>query len=305
LRAIGAANCLLTPEASMETTPRVRDETVTLNGLRFHYRDWDNPGAPPVILLHGYTSHARSWDTIAQGLADRFRVLALDQRGHGESDWATDYHEQRLVEDLAALVDALGLNQVALVGMSIGGSTACSYAARVPERVSKLVAMECVTDPDVDASDPRLVEHLTTLRTLPAAYDTAEEAAVAYRPLAPYATDDELTRWMRNGLKSGPGSQLSWRVDPSLRKPGPPGRLVAEPEEFAHRLGQVTCPILMLVGEDSFALPSSVRFAQRLPQVQLVRIPASGHWIPLDNPQDLLQVVGAFLDGRSQPATTA
>jgi pimeloyl-ACP methyl ester carboxylesterase len=61
----------------------------------------------------------------------------------------------------------------------------------------------------------------------------------------------------------------------------------------------------MLVGEDSFALPPSVRFAQRLPQVQLVRIPASGHWIPLDNPQALLQVVGAFLDGRSQPATTA
>jgi len=288
----------------MSIEPRVRDESLTLSGLRFHYRDWGDPAAPPVILLHGYTSHARSWDTIAQGLADRFRVLTLDQRGHGETEWTEDYHEQRLVDDLAAFVDALGLNQVALVGMSIGGSTACSYAARVPERVSRLVVMECVTDPDVDASDPRMMEHLTTLRTLPDTYDTPQEAAAAYRPLAPYATNDELVRWMRDGLKPGPESQLTLRVDPSLRKPGPPGRLVAEPEEFAHRLGQVTCPILMLVGEDSFALPPSVRFAQRLPQVRLVRIPESGHWIPLDNPERFVDVVGTFLDERSQPATT-
>ena len=69
----------------MDTEPMVRDETVTLDGLRFHYCDWENPSAPTVLLLHAYTSHARSWDTVARDLAGRFGVLALDLRGHGES----------------------------------------------------------------------------------------------------------------------------------------------------------------------------------------------------------------------------
>jgi pimeloyl-ACP methyl ester carboxylesterase len=128
---------------------RVRDEIVTLDGLRFHYRDWGDLTAPPVVVLHGYTQHAHSWVTVARALADRFRVLALDQRGFGESDWGADYHELRLVADLAGFVEALGLPTVSLVGFSIGGSAAISYAQLYPDRVERLVAFECFTDPDV------------------------------------------------------------------------------------------------------------------------------------------------------------
>jgi hypothetical protein len=86
----------------MGCEPQVRDETLTLNGLRLHYRDWGDPAAPPVVPLHAYLQHARTWDTVARDLADRFRVLVLDQRGFGESAWAADYHELRLVADLGA-----------------------------------------------------------------------------------------------------------------------------------------------------------------------------------------------------------
>ena len=146
---------------------RVRDETVTLDGLRLHYRDWGDPTAPPVVLLHGYTQHARCWDTVAPALADRFRVLALDQRGFGESDWAADYHELRLVADLAGFVETLGLATVSLVGFSIGGSAAISYAQLYPDRVERLVAFECFTDPDVAQEAPyrhALLAHLGLLR---------------------------------------------------------------------------------------------------------------------------------------------
>ena len=123
----------------MNTEPRVRDETITLDGLRFHYRDWGDATAPPVVLLHAHGQNARSWDTIAQGLADRFRVLALDQRGHGESEHAANYHELRLVGDLAEFADALGLARFAIVGFSISASTAASYALLYPDRVERLV----------------------------------------------------------------------------------------------------------------------------------------------------------------------
>src|SRR5918997_5366718 len=157
-------------EASIDTEPMVRDATVTLDGLRFHYRDWGEPAAPAVVLLHAYLQHARTWDTVAKGLTDRFRVLALDQRGFGESQWATDYHELRLVADVAQFGDALSLETFALVGSSIGGSAAATYAQLYPDRVQRLVAFECFTDPDVSEEAPyrhTMIAHLNRLRSLP------------------------------------------------------------------------------------------------------------------------------------------
>src|SRR5215216_3915791 len=103
----------------MATSTEVRDATVQLNGLRFHYRDWGNEGAQPLLLLHGFTGHARTWDTFAQAMRDRYRVLALDQRGHGETEWATDYATERSVEDIDAFVRELGLRRFALLGLSV------------------------------------------------------------------------------------------------------------------------------------------------------------------------------------------
>ena len=67
-----------------------RDREIRLDGLRFHFLEWGEANGPPLVLLHGFTSHARTWDHFAEAMADRFRVLALDQRGHGDSDRARD-----------------------------------------------------------------------------------------------------------------------------------------------------------------------------------------------------------------------
>ena len=212
----------------------------------FHYRDWGDPAAPPVVLLHAYLQHARTWDTVAKGLADRFRVLTLDLRGHGESDWAADYHELRLVADLAGFVETLGLSTVSLVGFSIGGSAAISYAQLYPDRVERLVAFECFTDPDVSQEAPyrhALLAHLTLLRSLPESFETPEEAVAAFRPLAPYAAEEELRHWMLGGLKQGSDGRWTWRYDPIFRTPASTqGRLNAAPDVLARRLARLTLP---------------------------------------------------------------
>src|SRR6266852_3639251 len=102
------------------------DHTVTLQGLRFHYTERGEREAPVVVMLHGVTGHARAWDDEGAALASHYRVLALDQRGHGDSDPPpdADYTIARLAADLAAFVDALGLSTVALVGLSLGGRVA-------------------------------------------------------------------------------------------------------------------------------------------------------------------------------------
>jgi esterase len=275
----------------MDTEPRVQDATVSLNGLRFHYRDWGDPSGPPLVLLHGFMGTARDWDTIARGLADRYRVLALDQRGHGESAWATDYHEQRLVDDLASFVDQLGLTRFAAVGFSGGGTTAGSYAAREPDRVERLVLADCFGADD----NPALRVQLRTLRALPETFASPEEAAAAFRPLVRHAPEDELRHWMTSALVPENDGRWSWRYDPVFRVPGPPGRLNAEPEVFTERLAGVTCPTLLLVGAESFLLDSAERMAAALPRTRLERLPKAGHIAPLDNPRGFLEIIDRFL----------
>src|SRR5579872_4232368 len=83
--------------------------TLTVNGLRLHYLEWGRPAALPVICVHGYTSSAQSFSALARHLGDRVHLLAMDVRGHGESEWSRDeaYQYVDQAADLAAFADAL------------------------------------------------------------------------------------------------------------------------------------------------------------------------------------------------------
>src|SRR5215212_4371114 len=117
-------------------------------------------------------------------------------------------------------------------------------------------------DPARQADDnPALTALLQTLRALPETFASPEEAAVACRPLAPHAPEDELRHWMTSALALGTDGRWRWRFDPVFRVPGPPGRLNAEPDVFTERLARVTCPILLVVGAESFLLDSAERIA--------------------------------------------
>jgi pimeloyl-ACP methyl ester carboxylesterase len=118
------------------------DASVTLRGLDFHYREHPGPGRP-IVLLHGLASNSRWWILVGPLLAQRFRVLALDQRGHGESatpDGGYDFAS--VVGDLAAFIDALGLERPVVVGHSWGGNVALDYAATHPERPAGIVLVD-------------------------------------------------------------------------------------------------------------------------------------------------------------------
>src|ERR1044071_1910687 len=107
------------------------ERTVKVNGISLHYLDWGPTDAPPVVLLHGITGHARVWDHLAQRRAPARRVLALDQRGHGDSDPAPDddYRVGTKANDVAAFAGSLRLGRFGLVGHSMGGGIAIKFAA--------------------------------------------------------------------------------------------------------------------------------------------------------------------------------
>jgi 3-oxoadipate enol-lactonase len=103
------------------------------------YRTWGPAGASPLVLLHALGEESSDWAPVAQALAPSWRVYAPDLRGHGASDWAGPYLIDQLATDLAAFLDALELEHVALGGHSVGGPPAYLYAARHPGRVTRLV----------------------------------------------------------------------------------------------------------------------------------------------------------------------
>ena len=141
---------------------------------------WGKEDAPPLVLLHFFTWHARSWDTVASTLGEQYRVLALDQRGHGESDWADDYSPERYLEDLEAFARALDLRRLRLLGFSVGGHAAMRYAALHPDAVERLVLGETLPEQRAPAR-----AYLAAWLGQPDVFDAPDDAVRSARRLVP------------------------------------------------------------------------------------------------------------------------
>jgi pimeloyl-ACP methyl ester carboxylesterase len=272
----------------------VVDKQLELNGLRFHYRDWGNTAAQTLICLHGFTSHARSWNTFAEAMYDRYHVLALDQRGHGETDWAKDYHPDRRVEDLEAFVDALGLSRFVLLGLSMGGRVAFQYAARHPRQVERLVIVDIA--PETDSRGARRIQDGLQAKDI---FQNPEEAFQLARRANPRPPDDELRHRVLSGLTQRDDGTWTFRYDVHLRD-GSGARVMSTPAEIQlmwTSLANISCPTLLVRGSDSDILSAELaeRMVRSIPDCLLVEVPDSGHSVPLDNPLGFLAAVKTFL----------
>lgn len=128
--------------------------------MRLHVHEWGPADAPPLLCLHGVTSHGIRFRRLAQERFGNFRVIALDLRGHGHSDWEPPWDLETHVADVIETMDSLGLGRVDLIGHSFGGRTALELAARHPQRVSRLV----LYDPAVWVPPPVALQRAEEMR---------------------------------------------------------------------------------------------------------------------------------------------
>lgn len=275
---------------SMALAP-VLDRTIQLNGLRFAYREWPHPGAPALLLLHGYTGHARSWDAFAAAWQERFRVLALDQRGHGGTEYADDYAPERMVEDVAGFVEALQLGPATIVGASMGGRNSFIYAGKHPDAVAKLVIIDI--GPEVPASASDRIRSNVLQRDV---FDSPEQAFAQARAANPRPADDVLRKRTNEGLKQLPDGRWTFKYDAKLRSPNRPLQR-PNPEEAWRRLRAITAPVLLLRGSASDLLSPELaqRMVHEMRDCRVVEIADSGHPITMDQPAAFKAAVDAFI----------
>jgi esterase len=267
---------------------------VLLRRMRFHYLDWGTAGRPPIVFLHGGGLNAHTWDLVCLGLRRDRHCFALDQRGHGESEWSPvmDYGTESHVGDVEAFIDHLGLDRFVLVGMSLGGANALAWAGRHSEKLAGLVLVD--VGPEVRTAGAQKIAAFTSNQKPMESLDEVIERAMAFNP----RRDRELLRLsLRHNLRQTPKGQWMWKYDQRHRGTVDPGAAERRRDLLWSAVTRVKCPTLVVRGaqSDVFHDEDAERLAGALGRGRWVRVENAGHTVQGDNPAGLLTELRAFL----------
>ena len=271
-----------------------------LRQRRFHYLEWGKKGTPCIVFLHGGGQTAWTWDTVCQQLAPDYHCVALDLRGHGDSEWAydRDYQIDQFVDDVAAFLELMPDRPV-LAGMSLGGLTAMGFAVKHSRHLSGLVCVDVGPEVNVSAAQP--IRDFVQKGFSLSQFDAFVEAASAFNPRR---SKDLLSFSLRRNLRQLQTGDLTWKTDPEFR--GAIDQVAAQLGAIGRRIGQITCPVLVVRGAESdiFSDAQASAFAQAVPDGEWRAIPKAGHSIQGDNPQGLIEALKEFYVNRIATRST-
>lgn len=276
-----------------ETTPgRVVERDILVSGVRLHVREVGDLDAPPVLFLHGIMGHRRDWDVLIDRLAQRHRVIAVDQRGHGLSDWTPSYRVADMASDAIEVIDQLGAGPVAVVGHSMGAMVAMVVAARCPELVDRIVVIDIVPE-SLSTVFADLVPELFEAKAA-ATYDSIGDAVAEAHSDNPIARVDLLHNYVSHALVSGPENRLRWGFDALGLRSFIAGVTAAE---LWAAIDGITCAGLVIRGEHSpLTTPEQAEaLAKRLGRAHTVEIPNGGHDLGVEQPGPVTIAVLDFL----------
>ena len=268
-----------------------QDRTLTLRGLRFHYLDWGTEGKPLFVLLHGGAQTAHSWDDFAPGVRNDYHVYALDQRGHGDSDWAPDgdYSRHTQCEDIAAWVATLKLSPFILAGLSMGGINAITYTARYLEQVRALIIID--VGPEIETRGRENIQNFTRIDEL----DSFEAFIERAHHFNPRRSLENLRQRLSHNLKQLPSGKWTWKFDQQRLTAGI--RSGIGPEGLWEDVRKIHCPTLIVRGGESDILSPAAaeRLQAAIPNSHLTIVPGAGHSVMGDNPEGFAAAVQEFL----------
>jgi pimeloyl-ACP methyl ester carboxylesterase len=262
-----------------------RFTTPSLGGVFLHAIRRGDASAPLLVLLHGGGANAHWWDHLAPTFAERFHVVALDFRGHGDSDYPAQVEAGSFARDIEALLEHLGGREPILIGHSMGGHIALEHAA-LHDRVRALVAIEVVRGA-IPGQSRRMRLALTFRRS----YRTREDAIRRFQflPPAPHASESLRASVAAQSLREEPDGRFAFKFDP---------RWFALPAVKPPPFGNIRCPTLIVRGAESHLLSAegASTFAAEIPGARVAVVAGGGHNLHLEQPEAFLALAQAFLD---------
>ncbi len=251
---------------------------VRVNDILVHWREIGPAGAPAVIFANSLGTDFRIWDEVANALAGRYRIVTYDKRGHGLSDEpAGPYSIDGLASDSLALIDHLGIETFAFVGLSVGGMIAQRVAVRAANRLKALVLCD------------------TAVKIGDAAAWNSRVAAVEAHGLSAIA-EAVLERWFSSAFRCTRADELAGWRNMLVRSPqaGYTATCLAlRDADLRNDAPKITAPTLFAVGsEDGSTPPDLVGESARLvPQARIEVIAGSGHLPCIDQPLKLANLI--------------
>ncbi|MDA0734307.1 MAG: alpha/beta hydrolase [Chloroflexi bacterium] len=264
------------------------DQQVKVNGMNFHYLEWGKPSSPLIVMLHGGSQQGHSWDFVSLPLSEDYHILALDQRGHGDSDWASDgdYSIEGHQSDIDGFVEALGLEGFHLIGHSMGGRNSYVWASRHPDKLKSLVIVD--TGPE---AQHRGRNRIQSFRELPDELDSFDEFAERVQEYTGRTREQTLGS-LKYSIRQRADGKWTWKYDKLLRTQGQRSPQWTA-EQLWEAVAKITCPTLVLRGGDSdiFADETMQKMQKVIPNCSTVTVPRAGHLVAGDNPVDFLVAV--------------
>ena len=263
------------------------DRFVTVNGLRIHYVEWGAASNPPLVFVHGLDRVARTFDHLAPHFTSRFRVIAYDMRGHGDSDWDPQarYVVEDHVTDLEGLVAQLGLRNLTLWGNSTGGRVVQVFAGKHPDLVARVISE------DVGPERPQQISDSYARRVKQEEQGWAsEDELIAVLMKSATASEAVVRPYVRYGTKRRPDGRIIWKRDPNLVK----GFVATDLWQYVRN---IKAPVIYVLGGRSKIVPPETQeeLKKTLPRVEIVTIPETGHYPSDEKPAEFLAIVDRFL----------
>lgn len=267
----------------------------TRDGLKLHYLSWGKKNAPTILLLHGLRSYALTWENLAEVLSEQYYVIALDQRGRGLSEWATNYQSYQThvyVQDIEDLVQVEKLEKFIIIGHSLGGANALEYNRLHPGNIQALIIEDIGPGSSTAGEGAQRIRH--EMLTTPFTFSSWQQAEKFWKTLRPLSSDAGIQSRLQNTLVEKNG-QIVWRHDQhGIAK----ARLTLTPTELWPAIEHIDCPTLFIKGGCSDFLPlntiNSIKIKK--PAIECIEIPDASHYVHDDQSQLYNQVVCQFLN---------
>lgn len=274
---------------------------VHANGIRHHYLEWGDTDAPPLLMLHATGLCAWPWKPIARGLAETYRVLAFDQRGHGDTD-ASDkgYRFEYAGEDLAAIVDALQLSQPRVIGHSSGGLATIIAANILPDRFGRVVLVETRVSNDAPSAPSQdLNRRAERTRMKRPIWDNRQSMFEAYRSRAAFKDwqDEPYRQFIDGGTRLLPDGRAELKCHPETEATFYGMRDDLAVENYLKNLsGEWLLLLADYPGSQRVDDPGIRQFREMVSGAHVTPMGKGSHFLPMEYPDDVLSAILPWFD---------